>query len=158
MTRRNTLPSRRRSVRARPRLPRGPRPSSGGRRSPSRQLEEHVEQKVRAPGSPSVSPQEQELVLRASEKNLPDEPSRSSPSGTHTAFDRNKANTLSVKEAAFRLSKSEDTVYCWLRAGRLRGWQLGGLRCAVVVSEESVERALLGAEEIGGECRVARPR
>ena len=42
-------------------------------------------------------------------------------------FDRDKEKTMSVKEAAFLLKKHEDTVYLWLRSGRLRGWQPGGL-------------------------------
>jgi len=45
--------------------------------------------------------------------------------------------------AAFRLGKSADTIHSWLRMGRLRGWQLGGRRCAVLVSEESFEQLLL---------------
>lgn len=57
-------------------------------------------------------------------------------------FDRKTARTISVKEAAYRLNKDTDTVYLWLRLGRLRGWQLGGPRCAVLVCEASVEEAL----------------
>jgi excisionase family DNA binding protein len=79
-------------------------------------------------------------------------PSRESASPNQSAvakaFDWGTAKTLSVKEAAFRLNKSEDTVHLWLRAGRLRGWQLGGRRCAILVSEESIERALRQAGEI----------
>jgi excisionase family DNA binding protein len=60
-------------------------------------------------------------------------------------FDRDTTRTIAVKEAAYRLRKSEDTVYQWLRLGRLRGWQLGGPRCAVLVCEESVEEALAGS-------------
>jgi hypothetical protein len=37
----------------------------------------------------------------------------------------------------------------------LRGWQLGGRRCAVLVSQESVERALLGAGEIHSKSRAS---
>ena len=59
--------------------------------------------------------------------------------------------------AAFRLGKSEDTIYSWLRMGRLRGWQIGGRRCAVLVSEESIEQALLGAGEIHSKSRAAHP-
>ncbi|OFW17587.1 MAG: hypothetical protein A3H27_06925 [Acidobacteria bacterium RIFCSPLOWO2_02_FULL_59_13] len=50
--------------------------------------------------------------------------------------------TITVKEAAFRLKKSEDAVYLWLRTGRLHGWQPGGRGCAILVSEGSVEAAL----------------
>ena len=56
---------------------------------------------------------------------------------------------MTVKDAAYRLKKHEDTVYLWLRSGRLRGWQLGGPRCAVLVEKASVEKALacrLGAD------------
>ena len=56
------------------------------------------------------------------------------------AFDSQR--TVSVKEAAFRLKKSPDAVYRWLRSGRLRGWQLGGARCTILVSEDSVTEQL----------------
>lgn len=58
-------------------------------------------------------------------------------------LDRNKERTITVKEAAFRLNKSADAIYLWLRAGRLRGWQPGGPRCAILVAEASVQEALL---------------
>lgn len=48
-----------------------------------------------------------------------------------------------MKEAAFRLRKSDDAVYKWLRTGRLRGWQPGGRGCSILVSESSVEEARL---------------
>ncbi|MBI4459669.1 MAG: hypothetical protein HY648_06395 [Acidobacteria bacterium] len=54
-----------------------------------------------------------------------------------------REKTITVKEAAFRLRKSDDAVYVWLRAGRLRGWQPGGRGCAIAVSEVSVAEALL---------------
>lgn len=50
--------------------------------------------------------------------------------------------TLSVKEAAFRLRKSPDSIYSWLRTGRLKGWQPGGHGCQIQVMETSVEHAL----------------
>lgn len=130
--------SRRRPTRARPRLPRGPKsPKPSAERAAFPQPDEHA-----APSSPSaISPQ--------------DESSPPKPSSAPAAFDWNAAKTLSVKEAAFRLKKSADTVHLWLRAGRLRGWQLGGRRCAILVSEESVERALLGAGEIQRKSRAA---
>jgi excisionase family DNA binding protein len=105
--------TRRRPVRARPRLPRGPKPS--------------------APPKDS---------LQSADVSQP-----AQPSGATSPFDWSTGKTLSVKEAAFRLNKSEDTVHRWLCAGRLRGWQLGGRRCAIVVSEESVEGALRRAGE-----------
>lgn len=49
--------------------------------------------------------------------------------------------TLTVKEAAFRLGKSNDTVRYWLRTGRLKGWQPGGRKCALAVLETSVAMA-----------------
>ena len=64
-------------------------------------------------------------------------------------LDSNKENTITVKEAAFRLGKSDDAVYLWLRAGRLRGWQPGGCGCAILVAESSVEEALLFPAGIG---------
>ena len=59
------------------------------------------------------------------------------------SFDRDRERTVSVKEAAFRLKKSHDTIYRWLRAGRLQGWQLGGSGCSILVREDSVTKALL---------------
>lgn len=50
--------------------------------------------------------------------------------------------TVSVKEAAFRLRKSPDSIYTWLRRGRLKGWQPGGHGCQIQVLEASVEQAL----------------
>jgi len=49
---------------------------------------------------------------------------------------------MTVKEAAYRLRKTDDTVLRWLRDGRLRGWQPGGKCCAVLVCEASVREAL----------------
>lgn len=49
---------------------------------------------------------------------------------------------LSVKEAAYRLRKSPDSVYSWLRRGRLQGRQPGGRRCSIQVLESSVLHAL----------------
>jgi excisionase family DNA binding protein len=50
--------------------------------------------------------------------------------------------TVTVKEAAFRLRKSPDAVYGWLRSGRLRGWQPGGPCCPILVEESSLDEAL----------------
>lgn len=58
--------------------------------------------------------------------------------------------TLTVKEAAYRLGKSADAVYLWLRTGRLRGWQPGGPGCAILVAESSVNAALLFSFEQAG--------
>ena len=59
-----------------------------------------------------------------------------------TAFDRLSEKTITVKEAAYRLGKDEDTVRDWLKTGRLRGWQLGGRGCAVLVDETSLKAVL----------------
>ena len=56
---------------------------------------------------------------------------------------------LTVKEAAFRSMKSEDTIYKWLRTGRLRGWQLGGHGCNVFVAASSLEEALKSSTQFG---------
>jgi excisionase family DNA binding protein len=58
--------------------------------------------------------------------------------------------TVTVKEAAFRLGKSPDAVYQWLRSGRLRGRQPGGRCCAIMVLESSIEEALLCTFERAG--------
>src|SRR5207244_4342681 len=55
----------------------------------------------------------------------------------------NKERIITVKEAAYRLRKSADAVYLWLRTGRLRGWQPGGRGCQIMVLESSVDEALL---------------
>ncbi len=57
-------------------------------------------------------------------------------------LDLSKEKTVTVKEAAYRLRKSEDAVYLWLRSGRLRGWQPGGRGCAILVTEASIAEAL----------------
>jgi excisionase family DNA binding protein len=51
-----------------------------------------------------------------------------------------KEKTITVKEAAFRLNKTEDAIRRWLRTGRLQGWQPGGRCCSVMVLESSVEQ------------------
>ena len=53
-----------------------------------------------------------------------------------------QTKTVSVKEAAFRLRTSPDSVYAWLRRGRLLGLQPGGPRCQIQVVESSIEQAL----------------
>ncbi|MBI4465145.1 MAG: hypothetical protein HY647_10610 [Acidobacteria bacterium] len=65
-------------------------------------------------------------------------------------LDLRTEKTLTVKEAAFRLGKSEDAVCWWLRTGRLRGWQPGGRGCAILVSEDSVAEALSCTVVSGG--------
>ncbi len=56
--------------------------------------------------------------------------------------DLRRERTLTVKEAAYLSNKSEDTIYQWLRAGRLKGWQLGGHGCNVLVAEASLKEVL----------------
>ena len=65
-------------------------------------------------------------------------------------FDRENERTIPVKEAAFRLKKSEDTIRRWLRSGRLQGWQMGGSGCAILVCEDSVTGQLLRSLGRGG--------
>jgi len=64
------------------------------------------------------------------------------PAPPPAALDRDREATITVKEAAYRLGKSDDTIYKWLRTGRLRGWQPGGPTCHIQVSEQSVSEAL----------------
>ncbi len=56
--------------------------------------------------------------------------------------DFSKERTLTVKEAAWLLGKTEDAVRMWLRRGRLKAWQVGGSYCEIRVSEASVMEAL----------------
>ncbi len=58
------------------------------------------------------------------------------------ALDLKWENTVTVKEAAYRLGKSVDAVRSWLRSSRLRGWQPGGRGCAILVVEASISEAL----------------
>ena len=137
---------------SRPRLPRGPKASGRGLDFPSHPMRERTDQ----PPSLAAAPP----AMRASDagpSRTPAEiPSNGSPGGpsrptlgnriaSRKPYHRDKTRTLTVKDAAYLLNRSEDTVYQWLRLGRLRGWQLGGRRCAVMVCEESVEEALAGS-------------
>jgi len=63
--------------------------------------------------------------------------------------DIRKDGAVTVKDAAFRLGKSTDAIRLWLKTGRLKGWQPGGKWCAVMVTEESLQKALSCAA--GGE-------
>ena len=81
-------------------------------------------------------------------ENKPNASPSANPVSLPRPFDREKDKTVTVKEAALRLMKHEDTVLRWLRAGRLRGWQPGGPGCGVLVEAASVEKALVrGAGE-----------
>ena len=66
------------------------------------------------------------------------QPSAPAPSA---APDLRSEKTMTVKEAAWRLCKSKDAIYKWLKTGRLQAWQPGGRCCAVMVTAVSVERA-----------------
>ncbi|MBI3934844.1 MAG: helix-turn-helix domain-containing protein [Acidobacteria bacterium] len=59
----------------------------------------------------------------------------------HPPFSADEPLWLTAKEAAYQLGKSSDTVYQWLRTGRLQGRQVGGPGCAIQVSAASVEAA-----------------
>jgi excisionase family DNA binding protein len=59
-----------------------------------------------------------------------------------SVLDPTQIKTVSVKEAAYRLRKSPDSIYAWLRRGRLRGWQPGGPGCQIQVIEASIDQAL----------------
>jgi excisionase family DNA binding protein len=62
--------------------------------------------------------------------------------GASPALDLRTEKVVTVKDAAYLLGKSEDTIYHWLKTHRLGGWQPGGRRCAVLISEASVIAAL----------------
>jgi excisionase family DNA binding protein len=66
-------------------------------------------------------------------------------------LDLTKERTLTVKEASFRLGKSEDGIRKMLQRGALRGWQIGGPFCSILVSEESVEEVLITGTRRFGE-------
>ena len=72
-------------------------------------------------------------------------PSSGATPAAHLSAHQNPLDekTVTVKEAAYRLGKSTDAVYQWLRTGRLRGRQPGGRRCAILVVESSLNEALL---------------
>ena len=107
------------------------------------------ERKESQPSRPAVppAPPRNDAPGNGSQAGNASNGSGASPGGgtaSPTRFDRNTTRTIPVKEAAYRLKKHKDTIYVWLRTGRLRGWQLGGPGCAVMVCEESVEEALAG--------------
>lgn len=58
--------------------------------------------------------------------------------------DWSQVRTVTAKEAAWRLKKTERTIYHWLRQGRLRGFRPGGPRCSIRISEESLHQILIG--------------
>ena len=76
---------------------------------------------------------------RARPSRAPAEP----PSVAEPVVEFRKERTLTVLEAAYRLGKSEDGIRKMLQRGALRGWQIGGPFCSILVSEESVEEVLI---------------
>jgi excisionase family DNA binding protein len=68
-----------------------------------------------------------------------DTPHMGSCSSPERVLDLRKEKTITVKDAAYRAMKSEDTIYRWLRSGRIKGWQPGGARCNVLISETSLQ-------------------
>jgi excisionase family DNA binding protein len=71
------------------------------------------------------------------------QPPEAPPSAAEPMLDLTKERTLTVKEASFRLGKSEDGIRKMLQRGALRGWQIGGPFCSILVSETSVEEVLI---------------
>ena len=55
---------------------------------------------------------------------------------------------LTVREVAERIRSSPETVRRWLRAGKLRGFRLGGTKLGYRVPEGELERFLAESEEI----------
>ena len=76
------------------------------------------------------------------------------PSVAESILDLRKERTLTVKETSFRLGKSEDGIRKMLQRGALRGWQIGGRFCQILVSEASVEEVLItGTTRFGSRLR-----
>lgn len=95
--------------------------------------------KKRANGAAHASQRRDLELKRPRTRQSPPEP----PSAAGPAVDLMKERTLTVKEAAFRLGKSDEAIRQMLRAGRLKGWQVGGRFCQMLVLEESVEEMLI---------------
>lgn len=102
-----------------------------------------------------VSPQTAAYSTQRESENKPNASPSDNPASSPKPFDRDKENTMTVKEAAFLLKKHQDTVYRWLREGRLRGWQPGGRGCGVLVCEASVKEALKCQMGSSGSVRTA---
>ena len=71
------------------------------------------------------------------------QPAQLPPSEPTQHFNLSEERLLTAKEAAYRLGKSPSIIREWLHSGRLRGWQPGGHRCSLMVSEASVEEVLI---------------
>ncbi len=100
-------------------------PSSG----PEAELHKPVERVSSLAAIPDFAAPSPPVIVEAAEKS-------------RRRLDRQRDRTMTVKEAAFRLGKSEDAIYKWLRTGRLLGWQPGGRWCSILVLESSVDEAL----------------
>lgn len=157
---RNRRPSRL-SKQSRPKRPRSSalaqptvsRVSDGAPAGVPSRLGERKESRPSPPAAPPATPRNEPPRNGSQAGNASNGSAGISPGGSAASalrFDRKTAQTLTVKEAAYRLNKNTDTVYQWLRLGRLRGWQLGGRRCAVLVCEESVEETLACGMGVNG--------
>jgi excisionase family DNA binding protein len=103
--------------------------------------------KKRASGAAHAKKRADSERKRPRVRQSPPEP----PSAAGPKVDFLKERTLTVKEAAYRLGKSDEAIRQMLRAGRLKGWQVGGRFCALLVSEESVEEVLITGTRRFGE-------
>lgn len=140
---------------AAPPEPRHRRAGQGGPTDPKSSGPQAVGGK--ASSAPPASASAQPFLRNKANGAAGDTPNEKSSASTAASFpvppkplDLSKESTITIKEAAFRLRMSKDAVRYWLRTGRLRGWQPGGRCCAVVVSEASVEEALLRRVGVNG--------
>ena len=140
---------------ARPRLPGSARQKSARASRALLTASTRGKQEQPSVNVPLASAQPVARPTQGEVQNKPDAPASANPVSEPRPFNREKEKTMSVKEAAFRLKKHEDTVYLWLRTGRLRGWQVGGPGCAVQVEAASVEEALVWRRGTGGQVRTA---
>ena len=94
------------------------------------------------PGSTRKSPRSVEDKLPPQSTLQLNETATSAPALPGGGIVPSQIRMVSVKEAAFRLNISADSIYSWLRCGRLRGWQPGGRGCQIKVLESSIEQAM----------------
>lgn len=57
---------------------------------------------------------------------------------------------MTVKQAAAHLKVSVDTIYNWIRHGKLLAYQPGGSRCALTIPDHAVGHALQRAAKVSG--------
>jgi excisionase family DNA binding protein len=79
------------------------------------------------------------------------QPRAEPPSAAEPMLDLRNERTLTVQEVAYRLGKSEDGIRKMLQRGALKGWQVGGRFCSILVSEASVEEMLITGTRRFGE-------